>query len=235
MNPASESAESISNFRWSRTTESDDFFSDADKLRGCFYLLVAAGGGLLGLLAAGLWQLQASALTPPIIVGIAHGQIFSGPPETLASVREDDFDAQLADTVEVLFGRTEKGQPPEIRDYCAPEVVAGVSRAYQDAASKYPAGYVQTLAIMESKVAASRTGYRHMLYRGLLSSRSVAASQTSPVYLDCTFLIGPPTALNATGWRLVRVEAMAREEYYRQERERAVREALSLLPAAGTK
>ena len=235
MKSASDSPESVSHFRWSRTTESDDFFNDADKLLGRFYLLLAAGAGLLGLLAAGLWQLQASALAPPIFVGIAHGQIFSGEPGTLGSVGEADFDAQLADTVEVLFGRTEKGQPPEIKDYCASEVVAGVSRSYQDAANKYPAGYVQTLAIMESKVAASRTGYRRMFYRGLLSSRSVAAAQTSPVYLDCTFLIGPPTALNATGWRLVRMEAMSREEYYRQERERAVQEALSLPPAADSR
>jgi hypothetical protein len=226
-------AELIVNLRWSRTEESDEFFIDEDRLRGWFHLIVAAATCLLGLLAVGLWRLQRAALAPPVFVGIAHGLIFSGRPETIASVRESDFDPQLADTVEVLFGRTEKGLPPAIREFCAPEVVTAVDQAYRDAAAKYPAGYVQTLALVEAKTVATRPGFRRMRYRGLLASRSVAAAQASPIYLDCTFVIGPPTALNAVGWRLVRLDALGAEDYYKDERERAVREALNLPPNSG--
>jgi hypothetical protein len=218
------------NPRWSRTPESAEFFVDEDRLRGGFYLIVAAAACLLGALAAGLWRLQQVALAPPVFVGIAHGLVFSGRPEGIASVRDGDFDPQLSDTVEVLFGRTEKGLPPEIREFCAPEVVAAVDQGYHDTAAKYPAGYVQTLAILEAKTIATRPGLRRMYYRGLLSSRSVSAAQTSPVYLDCTFAIGAPTALNAAGWRLVRLDALGREDFYRDERERAVRQELNLPP-----
>jgi len=109
-------------------------------------------------------------------------------------------------------------------------VVTAVSRAYAEAMSKYPAGFVQTLALMESKTIESRPGFRRMFYRGLLSSRSVAAAQTSPIYLDATFVIAPPTALNTAGWRLVKLEALARDDFYRREREKAVRRALNLPP-----
>ncbi len=222
--------EPIAHPRWSRTRESDDFFSDEDGLRRTFYLILALATTLLALLAAGLWRLQRAALAPPRFVGVAHGQIFSGQPEALASIHENDFDTQLADTVEILFGRTEKGLPPEIRDFCAPGVVAAVDRDYADAARKYPAGYVQTLALLESKTLESLPGRRRMRYRGLLASRSVSAAQTSPVYLDCRFVIGAPTPLNAVGWRLVRMDALTREDFYRDERETAVRRALSLPP-----
>ena len=145
-------------------------------------------------------------------------------------MKDEDFDTQLSDTVEVLFGRTEKGLPPAIREFCAPGVVSAVDQAYADAAADYPAGYVQTLAILESRVVAARTGYRRMRYRGLLSSRSVDRAQASPVYLDAIFMIGTPTALNATGWRLVSLDALSRGEYYRDEQERAARKALDLPP-----
>jgi hypothetical protein len=220
----------ITHHRWSRTTESGDFFIDEDGLRRWFYLLAAGGTGLLVVLALGLWRLQRAALAPPVFVGIAHGLIFSGRPEGIASVRDDDFDRQLADTVEVLFGRTEKGLPPEIADFCAPEVVSAVDQAYREAGGKYPAGYVQTLALLESKTIATRRGYRRMYYRGLLSSRSVSAGQTSPIYLDCTFVIGGPTALNAVGWRLTHMDALGRDDYYRAEHESAVRQRLNLPP-----
>jgi hypothetical protein len=216
--------------RWSRTEESVDFFIDEDGLRRWFYLLLAVGTSLLGLLAGGLWRLQRAALAPPIFVGIAHGLIFSGRPEGADSVRDSDFDQQLADTVEVLFGRTEKGLPPAIGDFCSPEAVAAVGQAYRDAGSKYPAGYVQTLALLESKTVESRPGRRRVHYRGLLSSRSVAAAQTSPIYLDCTFAMRGPTALNIAGWRLVRVDALSRDDYYQAERERAARQTLQLPP-----
>ena len=222
--------EPVIHHRWSRTEESGDFFVDEDALRRWFYLLAGGGGILLAVLAGGLWRLQRAALAAPVIVGIAHGLIFSGRPEGIASVREEDFDRQLADTVEVLFGRTEKGLPPEIAEFCAPEVVRAVGRAYQDDARKYPAGYVQTLALLESKTILARPGYRRMYYRGLLSSRSVSAGQTSPIYLDCTFIIGVPTALNAVGWRLMHLDALGRDDYYRAEHESAVRQRLNLAP-----
>lgn len=214
--------------RWSRTGGSPDFFIDEDGLRRWFYLLLAAGAGLLSALGLGLWRLRRAALAPPTFVGIAHGLVFSGAPEGLASVREGDFDQQLADTVEVLFSRTEKGLPPEIADFCAPEAVAAVDQAYRDAGRRYPAGYVQSLALLEARVVESGPGRRRVLYRGLLSSRSVAAAQTSPIYLNCAFAMRAPTERNLAGWRLVEADALSREDYYRTERERAVRAALDL-------
>ena len=156
--------------------------------------------------------------------------VFTGRPEPIASVRDADFDRQLADTVEVLFTRTERGLPPEIADFCAPDVVAAVDRAYAGPGRTFPAGYVQTLALIESRTVASRPGYRRVDYRGLLASRSVSAGQASPVYLECTFVIGRPTALNSVGWRLVRLEALGREDYYRSDRETAIRQRLNLPP-----
>jgi len=225
-----DSAGRIANARWARVEETDGFFIDEDRLRALFHGVVAVGAGLLVLTISGLLRLQKAALAPPIFVGIAHGLIFTGAPQPLSSVKDEDFDRQLSDTVEVLFGRTEKGLPPAIREFCAPEVVSAVDQAYRDSAAEYPAGYVQTLAILESRVVTARTGYRRMRYSGLLSSRSVDRAQASPVYLDAVFMIGAPSALNATGWRLIRLEAMSREEFYSDERDRVVRKALDLPP-----
>ena len=119
---------------------------------------------------------------------------------------------------------------PEIRDFCTPEVVTQVNQAYRENALKYPAGYVQTLAVLEARIVKEQMGYRQVRYRGLLSSRSVSATQTSPIYLDCTFIIRSPTPLNAAGWRLVRVDAIAREAFYQPERERQIQRALALPP-----
>ena len=223
--------EPVRNHRWSRTRESSEPFIDEDRLRGCCYGLLAAGAALLALLAAGLWRLQRTALAPPVFIGIAHGLIFSGQSGLIGSVREEDFDRQLADTVEVLFGRTERGLPPAIGDFCVPEVVTAVEQAYREAAAKYPAGYVQTLGLLGAKIVATRPGYRRMYYQGLLSSRSLSAAQTSPIYLDCTFVIRAPTALNAVGWRLVHLDAIGRDDYYRAEREQAQRQTLELTHA----
>jgi hypothetical protein len=225
-----DAAGQIANSRWTRVEEADGFFIDEDRLRALFHGVAAVGTGLLVFTIAGLLRLQKAALAPPTFVGIAHGLIFTGSPQPLSSVKDEDFDRQLSDTVEVLFGRTEKGLPPAIREFCAPEVVAAVDQAYRDAGADYPAGYVQTLAILESRVVTARTGYRRMQYSGLLSSRSVDRAQASPIYLDAVFMIGAPSPLNATGWRLVRLDAMSREEYYRDERERVVRKALDLPP-----
>jgi hypothetical protein len=228
--PPDFAAEPITNPRWSRTDESPDFFVDEDGLRRWFYCLVLAGSILLGAVAAGLWRLRRAALGPPVMIGVAHGLVFSGPPEGIASVRDEDFDQQLADTVEVLFSRTEKGLPPELADFCAPEAVAAVEQAYRDAGSKYPAGYVQSLALLEAKAVDSHPGRRRLYYRGLLSSRSVAAAQTSPIYLDCVFVMRAPTKLNVAGWRLVQADALSRDDFYRAERERATRATLQLGP-----
>jgi hypothetical protein len=225
-----EKAEPAVHPRWSPTRESDEFFIDEDRLRGCFYLLVLAGFALLLLLGAGLWRLQSAALEPPAFFGIADGLVFSGSPGTPADVRDADFDRQLSDTVEVLLGRTEKGLPPEIGDFCAPEVIAEVNRAYRDTGRRYPAGYAQTFAVLESKTVANQPGRREEFYRGLLSSRSAASAQTSPIYLDCVFEVRGRTPLNATGWRLVRIFALARDDFYRAERERSVRKTLDLPP-----
>jgi hypothetical protein len=219
--------------RWSRTAEDEAFFRDDDGLRRRSAGLAALAAGLLGLLAAGLWRLQRAALAPPRVIGVAGGQVFTGSPAGLASLREEDFDRQLADTVEVLFGRTERGPPPALAQFCAPEVEAAVSRAYRDAAAKYPAGYVQTLDLLEARTLGRGPGYRRVAYRGLLSSRSVAAAQTSPVYLDCTFALRAGTPLNAAGWRLVRLAALSRDDFYRPERERATRERWRLQEGAG--
>jgi hypothetical protein len=216
--------------RWSRTCESDDFFIDEDRLRGCFHLLVLAGCGLLALLATGLWRLQAAALAPPLFVGIADGRIFSGPPGSPSDVRDGDFDRQLSDTVEVLLGRTEKGLPPEIGDFCTPEVLDRVNRAYQGTGRRYPAGFVQTFAVLESRTVANHPGSREEFFRGLLSSRSASSAQTSPVYLDCVFEVRGRTPLNATGWRLVRIFALGREDFYRADLEGSARRALNLPP-----
>ena len=216
--------------RWSRTLESDEFFVDEDRLRRIFHVLVLAGSGLVLLLAVGLWRLQAAALAPPLFVGISDGWIFSGRPGTPADMRDSDFDRQFADTVEVLLSRTEKGLPREVDDFCLPEVIAGVNRAYADVGRRYPAGFSQSFEVLESKMVANRPGRREEYFRGLLSSRSAASAQTSPVYLDCVFEVRARTPLNATGWRLVGIVTLAREDFYRAERERSARKALDLPP-----
>ncbi len=214
--------------RWTRTAEPEDFFLDEERLRSIFALLAGGGFALLALLVAGLWRLRAAALAAPTVVGIAGGWVFTGRPEDAAGLRLADFDRQFSDTVEVLFGRTEKGLPPAIREFCAPEVVAAIDRAYGDAAARYPAGYVQTLTVLEAKPLAARPGLRRVYYRGLLSSRAVASGQTSPIYLDCTFALAGATPLNAAGWRLVRVDRLGAADFYRDEREQAEREELGL-------
>ncbi|HVW22745.1 MAG TPA: hypothetical protein VHC86_16140 [Opitutaceae bacterium] len=216
--------------RWAPAEESDDFFLDEDGLRLGFWLLLAGSAVVLGTLAAGLWRLRRAALAPPPLVGISHGLVFSAPAAGLAAVRESDFDLELADTVEVLFGRTEKGLPPEIGQFCAPEAVAAVAQAYHGAGAQHPAGFTQTLSLLESRAIEQRPGRRRVFYRGLLSSRSLEAAQTSPIYLDCVFAMGPPAPLNAAGWRLLRVTALGREDFYRPEREAAARSSLGLAP-----
>lgn len=214
--------------RWERTVESADFFRDEDRLVVIFYGLAAASAALLVLLAAGLWQVCRAAAAPPTLIGVASGWIFTGPAQGLGSLRDSDLDPQFADTVQVLFGRTDRGVPPAIRDFCAPEVVAAVDRAYGDASSRYPAGFVQTLTLLEAKPVSARPGLRVVDYRGLLASRSAAAAQMSPIFLECTFAVFRATPLNASGWRLVHIDTLARDDFYRDERQKSEREALGL-------
>jgi hypothetical protein len=228
--PAPVDTGAASNLRWSRLEETSDFFLDEDRLRGIFIFLVGLCLILLAALGAGLWRMNRASLMPPTFVGISHGLIFTGKPAGLASVHESDFDRELTDTIEVLFTRTEKGLPPEIHDFCSPGVITQVNAAYRDNALKYPAGFVQTLSVIEPRTIEARLGYRHVQYRGILSSRSVSAAQSSPIYLDCVFVIRGPTPLNAVGWRLERVQAISREDFYQREHEEAVRHTLNLSP-----
>lgn len=228
--PTTADTGAASNLRWTRLEESPDFFLDEDRLRRIFFWLTGLCLILLAALGAGLWRMNRASLMPPTFVGISHGLIFTGKPAGLASVHESDFDQELTDTIEVLFTRTEKGLPPEIRDFCSPGVITQVNQAYRDNALKYPAGFVQTLSVVEPRTIEARLGYRHVRYRGILSSRSVSAGQSSPIYLDCVFVIRSPTPLNAVGWRLEQVQAISREDFYQREREQAVRHTLNLGP-----
>jgi hypothetical protein len=230
MSASPESLPALLHPRWERTEEPAEYFADEGRLRAAFLLLAAGGLAAVVLLACGLWRLRREVLTPPVFVGVCAGWVFTGPPHGADALRPGDFDRQFADTVEVLFGRTEKGLPPAIRDFCAPEVIAAIDRGYADAAARYPAGYVQTLTLLETKAILTRPGLRQVYYRGLLSSRSASDGQTSPVYLDCTFALAGATALNASGWRLVRVDSIGRDVFYRDEREAAERKALGLAP-----
>jgi hypothetical protein len=212
--------------RWSRTHESGDFFIDEDRLRLYFRLILLGCASALALLAAGLWRLSAAASAPPDVWGMANGLIFRGRPEDPAAVRSADLDRQLSDTVEVLFGRTEKGLPPQIGDFCSADVVARVNLACRDTDERLRDGFVQTFVALGSKAVAAAPGYRQVYYRGLLTSRSPGSAQTSSIYLDCAFSLRKPEGLNATGWRLVRATAISRADYYRDEREKAVRQLL---------
>jgi hypothetical protein len=214
--------------RWERSEGDPGFFREEDRLRAIFLGLVGGSVVLIGLLLGGLWRLDRAARIPPLVIGVAGGQVFSGAPEPIATLRDADFDRQCVDTLEVLFGRTERGLPPALRDFCVPEVIAAVDRDYHDAAAHYPAGFVQTLSLLESKPQAGRPGVRRAFYRGLLASRSVAASQLSAVYFDCTFALAGAAPLNASGWKLVKVAALSRDEFYRDEEDQARREALGL-------
>jgi hypothetical protein len=217
------------NIRWSATRDSSEFFIDEDRLFGWFLLIVAVSAALFALMGAGLWRLQKTALEMPQVVGVAGGLVFRARAGELG-VRDADLDRQFTDTVEILFGRTEKGLPPQVGEFCAPEVVSAAEAAYRAAAADYPAGYVQTLEIAQTKPVASRPGARRIYCRGTLASRSAAAAQVSPVYLDCTFVAGVSTPSNAAGWRLVRLEAIGPDEYFRDERDRAARSVLGLPP-----
>jgi hypothetical protein len=214
--------------RWGRSVESDAFFLDEDGLRWRFRILASLTALVLAALASGVLRLEREAASPPPVFGVFGGLVFGGRPGGLESVSPADFERQFTDTVEVLFSRTEKGVPPEISQFCAPEVAASVAQAYGGSAARYPGGYAQTLVIQETRTLESRRGSRRIACRGLLSSRSLAAAQTSPVYLDCAFAVGTPTELNATGWRLVRVDAIGRDDFYRAEREQRLHRALGL-------
>lgn len=216
--------------RWERTVEDREFFRDEGRLISLFWGLSTGGAGLLVLLGAGLWRLRVLALRPPVFVGIAGGQVFTGKPEPVSALSDADFDRQFADTVQFLFSRTEAGPVAALADYCAPEVLASVNRDYADAAAHYPAGFVQTLTILEARRRASSPGVREWLYRGLLASRSQNAAQVSPVYLACTFAVTDHTAANPAGWRLVRLAATTRDDFYREEVDSARRQALGLAP-----
>lgn len=214
--------------RWASPEVDLGFFREEDRLQGIFWALTGGSAVLLVLLGVGLWRLDRAARIPPLIVGVAGGQVFTGSAEPLSALGENDFDQQCSDTLEVLLGRTERGLPPALRDFCAPEVIAAVDRDYHDAAAHYPAGFVQTLTLLETKPQAGRPGVRRAFYRGLLASRSVAAAQLSAVYFDCTFALAGAAPLNASGWRLVKVVALARDDFYRDEETKARREALGL-------
>jgi hypothetical protein len=222
----------ITNVRWSRGEESSAFFLDEDRLRIIFYLLIAGSAFGLVALFAGLWRLNRAAAQPPAIVGIAHGLVFTVAPRGLNSVTDADFDKQLRDTVEVLFSRTEKGLPPEIYEFCSDKAVNAVEQAYRETAAKYPEGYLQTMRVLQTRDVASRAGFRHVRYEGLLSSRSASAVQTSAIYLDCIFIIQAPSSHNTVGWRLIKVDAISRDDFFREDRERQIRAQLGLPTAA---
>jgi hypothetical protein len=215
-------------YRWSRTAESTRFFIDEDRLRLAFYALVAGCAFGLALLGVGLWRLRAASLAPPVFWGIAGGWVFGGPAAIPAAPGDGDLDRQFSDTVEELFGRTEKGQPPELRDFCTPDALSEAGRAFHGPAVPHPAAFIQSLTVLGSRTVAARAGFREVCYRGLISFRSQASGQLSPIYLDCRFVAARPSGINATGWRLAGVSSIARDEYFRPERERAIRRLLDL-------
>ena len=215
------------NSRWSVSNESTDFFNEADRFKRNFIILVVACVVLIAALSIGLYRLHEVALKPPQIIGISHGLMFSADPKSLASVEETDLDLQFSDTVEVLFGRTEKGLPEAIYEYCVPEVVTSVDRDYRDSKQKYPAGFVQTLSITGFKRGSVVPGLRHMRYSGVLTSRSLLKAQTSVIYVDVTFAITAPSKLNISGWKLVRLDAINRSDYYKDEYSAALLKALN--------
>lgn len=214
--------------RWSRSAESAEFFDAAHASLLRLRVLAAAAAALLGTLGAGLWRLREAALAPPRLIGLSRGLIFNASPQPVSSVTEEDFARQMAETVEVLFTRTDRGLPPEAAQFCSTELLGAMDRAYREAARKYPAGYAQSLALLESRPMPAPPGERRLRLRGVLTSRAAAAAQSSPVYLDCAFALRGSSPLNASGWRLVRADALSREEFYRDDREQAVRRELAL-------
>jgi len=224
---AQEPDDTTAHSRWSRTQESDDFFIDEERLRAIFHVLVAGSLVVLTVLAAGLWRLASAAEAPPEIWGMADGLIFRGRPAAASDLGQADLDRQFTDTIEVLYGRTEKGLPPEIADFCTPEVVAKVNLADQESDGRHRDGFVRTLAVLGTRTVAEAPGYRQAYYRGLLASRSRDSAQSDSIYLECTFALRKPSGLNATGWRLIRATPISRNDYYRAERERAASKLLN--------
>ena len=86
---------------------------------------------------------------------------------------------------------------------------------------------MQTLSITGFKRGSVVPGLRHMRYSGVLTSRSLLKAQTSVIYVDVTFAITAPSKLNISGWKLVRLDAINRSDYYKDEHSAALLKALN--------
>ena len=226
----SAAVELIFNPRWSRTEESPDFFIDEDGLRRWFYCLLAAGSALLATLGAGLWRLRQAALAPPVFVGIAHGLVFSGHPEGIAAVREDDFDQQLADTVEVLFSRTEKGRRRRHRGVLLPGSGRRSRPGLPGCREQVSGRLCPKPGAPGSQGRGQPAGPPPSVLPGTAFFAIGGGGPDEPHLSGYVRENARLRPRRMAGWRLVQADALSRDDFYRSERERAARATLELAP-----
>lgn len=216
--------------RWSGVTGDEDYLTkyELQRSRGR-YLIAALAASCLACVFLSL-RLASKVNTPPPIVGYAAGYYFMPKPQSLQTPAESYF-PQFKDTVETLFRRTEKGSLPQVEDFLGRGVREFVDNQYTAMKGSYPAGFLQTLTVTESKMESiSSSEGAKMLYRGNWTVRTIQGGTTKVIFLAATFKLGKGTDLNATGWRLEEIRPISESKFYAQERDAERAERLGINP-----
>ena len=207
---------------WAPIVESDEHVFGSDELRSRFFIIAGLTITCLIALVVGLGVLAQRGMAPPMFVGYSHGLFFTGKNEPVSAI---DFDAdlrqQFADTVEVLFLRTEKGTLPALDKFVDKAVLDQMEAGYKQDQVRIKPGFAQTFTILEHRNAPSPGApVRRSHMMGVLSSRGLDGSQSSTIYLQCDFAPKEGSAENSTGWRLTAISRLREDQFFSEERER---------------
>jgi hypothetical protein len=159
---------------------------------------------------------------PNIVAITAEQQAITGVPVPY-QITPGLADQLTNDIIEGALWRTEKGGLDEVKDYLTPEVQSAIEASYSQSASLFKAGFVQRFHVAEKRLATGNSSYLAFLVRGYLSSRGLDGMQTTQQYLAISFILGPSSSHNPTGWRMYEMKPITKELFYTTDSEEKAR------------
>jgi hypothetical protein len=199
-------------------TGSDDYLSKADFQRRRAKFVAALLVITLAVNCAAAIRLAIKSHEAPPIIGFASGYFFRPTPQAV-NVTVQSYFPQFRDTVETLFRRTEKGSLPQLDDFLGEGVREMVDGQYTQLREANPTGFVQSYSVLDQRAdSMSAVGGAVMLFSGIWTARSTSGMSTQTLFLRATYKLGATTELNATGWRLSKLEPITEDDFFAEER-----------------
>jgi len=127
----------------------------------------------------------------------------------------------LMETATAIFTRTEKGFPPDLADFVAPDLLAALSTMRPRDTGQ--SGFSQSFALTDIRPAGFNDTIAIVRYRGAMTVTTQQRHAVSDIMFECSYYRKMPTDKNALGWRLTEIRELTESEYFDPER-KAVRD-----------